>query len=95
MKVVKSDWRRKFSEEKIEALLRIKVEGPKIEEFIKEHSSDAVVFWWDAKERSKGANGKKKKKKKKNVRIVLQKLIGLILQTNLSTAFLKGAAMNV
>ena len=65
MKVVKSDWRRKFSEEKIEALLRIKVEGPKIEEFIKEHSSDAVVFWWDAKERSKGANGKKKKKKKK------------------------------
>ena len=93
MKVVKSDWRRKFSEEKIEALLRIKVEGPKIEEFIKEHSSDAVVFWWDAKERSKGANGKKKKKK--NVRIVLQKLIGLILQTNLSTAFLKGAVMNV
>ena len=95
MKVVKSDWRRKFSEEKIEALLRIKVEGPKIEEFIKEHSSDAVVFWWDAKERSKGANGKKKNKKNKNVRIVLQKLIGLILQTNLSTAFLKGAVMNV
>ena len=94
MKVVKSDWRRKFSEEKIEALLRIKVEGPKIEEFIKEHSSDAVVFWWDAKERSKGANGKQTNKKK-NVRIVLQKLIGLILQTNLYTAFLKGAVMNV
>ena len=49
MKVVKSDWHSKLSEENIEALFSIKVEGPIIETFIKEHSSDAVVFWWDAK----------------------------------------------
>ena len=61
MKVVKNDWHRKPSEENIEELLHIKVEGPEIEEFIKEHSSDAVVFWWDAKERKKGGNGKRKK----------------------------------
>ena len=30
---------------------------------IKEHSSDAAMFWWDAKERRKGGNGKQKKKK--------------------------------
>ena len=40
VKVVKSDWHHKLSEENIEALLRIKIEGSKIEEFIKEHSSD-------------------------------------------------------
>ena len=39
VKVVKSDWHHKLSEENIEALLRIKI-GSKIEEFIKEHSSD-------------------------------------------------------
>ena len=32
---------------------------------------------------------------KKNVRNILQKLIGLILQTNSSVAVLKGAVMNV
>ena len=31
MKVVKSDWHSKLSEENIKALLRIKVEGPRIE----------------------------------------------------------------
>ena len=57
MKVVKNDWRRKLdhglNEENTEALLPIKVEGPEIEEFIKEYSSDEVVFWWDANERRK------------------------------------------
>ena len=50
MKVLKSDWCIKLSEENVEALLCVKVEGPKIKEFIEEHSSDAAVFWWDAKE---------------------------------------------
>ena len=50
----------------IKALLCIKVEVHKIEQFIKEHSSDAVAFWWnketkDAKEQRKGRNGKWKK----------------------------------
>ena len=57
MKVVKSDWDSKLSEENIEALLSIKLEHPEIEEFIKEHSSDARMFWWNAKEQIKGGNG--------------------------------------
>ena len=61
MKVVKSDLHNKLNEESIKALLHIEVEGPKIEEFIKEHSSDTVVFWWDVKEQREGGIGKKKK----------------------------------
>ena len=57
----KSDWCSKLKEDNIEALLRIKVEGPEIEEFIKEHSSDAAVFWLDAEERRKRGNGTRKK----------------------------------
>ena len=49
MKVVLSSWLSKLKEEIIKALLRIKVEGPEIEQFIKEHSSDVASFWWDAK----------------------------------------------
>ena len=61
MKDVKSDLHNKLNEESIKALLHIEVEGPKIEEFIKEHSSDTVVFWWDVKEQREGGIGKKKK----------------------------------
>lgn len=43
-KVVKSDWHSKLCEENIEALLHIKVDSPKVAEFIKEHSSDIVAF---------------------------------------------------
>ena len=50
-----------INEESKKALLHIEVEGPKIEEFIKEHSSDTVVFWWDVKEQREGGIGKKKK----------------------------------
>ena len=35
-----------------------------MEEFIKEHSSNAAVFWWGATERRKGGNGKLKKYEK-------------------------------
>ena len=50
MKLVKSDWCSKLSGENIEALLHIKVEGPKIKQFMKEHSSDAAAFQCDVKE---------------------------------------------
>ena len=65
LKVAKSDWSSKLSEENIEALLRINIEGTEIEDFIKEHCRDAAVFWWDATERRKGGNGKQKKYKKR------------------------------
>ena len=61
IKVVKSDWRSKLSEENIKALPRIKVEGLETEQFIEKHFSDAAAFWWNAKEQRKGGNGKRKK----------------------------------
>ena len=42
---MESDCSCKLSEENVEALLYIKVEGPELEEFIKEHSGDTAVFW--------------------------------------------------
>ena len=61
IKVVKSDWRSKLSEENIKALPRIKVEGLETEQFIEKHFSDAAAFWWNAKEQRKGGNWKRKK----------------------------------
>ena len=49
----------------MEALLRIKLEGPEIKQFIKEHSSDAAAYWWEAKEQRKGENRQPKKYKKR------------------------------
>ena len=71
MKVVKSDWHSKLKEN-IGALLRIKVERPEIEQFIKEHSSDAAAFWWDAKEQRKGGNVKRKEKYQERSRKIKQ-----------------------
>ena len=39
------------------SFLKIFVKGP---EFIKEHSSDTVAFWLDAKEPRKGGNGRRR-----------------------------------
>ena len=81
MKVVKSDWHRKSSEEIIEALLHTKVEGPEIEEFSKEHSIDAVVFWWDAKKRRKEGNGKRKKCKERSRKTKLHRFTNEFINT--------------
>ena len=61
IKVVKSDWRSKLSEENIKALPRMEVEGLETEQFIEKHFSDAAAFWWNAKEQRKGGNWKQKK----------------------------------
>ena len=49
----------------MEALLRIKLEGPEIKQFIKEHSSDAAAYCWEAKDKEKGGIGNRKKHKKR------------------------------
>ena len=77
MKVVKSDWRSKLKQEDTEALLRIKVERPEIEQFIKKHSSDAAEFWQGAKEQKR-----REWEKEKNIRNTLERLNGFGLQTN-------------
>ena len=48
----------------MEALLCIKLEGPEIKQFVKEHSSDAAVYQWEAKEQRKGWNRQPEKYEK-------------------------------
>ena len=45
----------------MEAFLRIKLEGQEIKQFIKEHPSDAAVYWWEANKQRKGGNRQPKK----------------------------------
>ena len=49
----------------MEALLCIKLEGPEIKQFIKEHSSDAAAYQWEAKEQRKGWNRQPEKYEKR------------------------------
>ena len=56
---------------------------------IKEHSSDAAMFWWDAKERRKGGMGNKKK------RNILERLNSPGLQINSLIRFLKAAVIKM
>ena len=90
MKDLKSDWHNKLKEDNIEALLHIKVKGSNFEEFIKEHSSDAAVFWWDAKEQKR-----REWEWKNNKKNVLERLNSLVLQKNSSIPFLKAALMKI
>ena len=64
-KVKKSDWCSKLKKENMETLLCIKLEGPAIKQFIKEHSSDAAAYQCEAKEQRKGGNRQPKKYKKR------------------------------
>ena len=48
----------------MEALFPIKLEGPEIKQFIKEHSNDAAAYQQEAKEQRKGGNRQPKKYKK-------------------------------
>ena len=64
-----------LSKENIEALLLIEVEGSEIGQFIREHSNDVAVSWWDAKE----LNDKKGMRNRNSIINVLDRLKGLIL----------------
>ena len=75
------------------ALLCMKVECPEIEQFIKEHSSDAAAFWCDAKEQRKA--GTREWETEKHLRNDLEGLNDLGLQTNSWIPFLKAAVMKM
>ena len=49
----------------MEASLHVKLEGLEIKQFIKEHSSDAAAYQWEAKEQRKGGSRQPKKYKKR------------------------------
>ena len=56
MKVIKTDWRSRLNAKNLESLIRIKVEGPDLNEFADNNCFQAVKLWWDDKQRriSKG-----------------------------------------
>ena len=87
MKVVKSVWRCKLSKENIEALLHLKVEGPEIEQFIKEHLVMQQRFGGLQRNKEKERMGNRKHKKLVPERKIKQlwftnKFIGTFLESS-------------
>ena len=66
MKIVKTDWRNRLNEANLEALLRIKVEGPNLKEFAYKYCHDAVLLWWDSKQRRTNQGKRKQYKPRKS-----------------------------
>ena len=51
MKIVKTDWRSRLGAKKLTLLIRIKVEGPNLDQFAQRYCSKSVIYWWGEKQR--------------------------------------------
>jgi hypothetical protein len=65
MKIVKTDWRSKLNESNLESLLRIKVQGPNLNDFAETLCPKAVHLWRGEKERRVNQGKRKKYKARK------------------------------
>ena len=66
LRVVKSVWHNRLTEENLTHLLRIKVTGPSLEIFHNDYCNITVDKWYNDKNRRLGQNKRKKISKKKN-----------------------------
>ena len=51
MKIIKTDWRSRLGAKKLTSLIRIKVEGPNLDQFAQRYCSKSVIYWWGEKQR--------------------------------------------
>ena len=51
LKIIKTDWRSSLGATSLEHLLRIRVEGPDLQNFSENFCADAISLWWSAKQR--------------------------------------------
>ena len=51
MKIIKTDWRSRLGAKNLTSLIRIKVEGPNLDQFAQKYCSKSVVYWWGEKQR--------------------------------------------
>ena len=45
MKIIKTDWRSRLGAKKLTSLIRIKVEGPNLDQFAQKYCSKSFVYW--------------------------------------------------
>ena len=71
LKIVKTDWWTKLNERNIESVLRIKVEGPDLKEFVEKMCANTVTLWWESKEQhtTQGEHKNYKDRKKKKTKV--------------------------
>ena len=51
MKIIKTDWRSRLGAKNLTSLIRIKVEGPNLDQFARKFCSKSVVYRWGEKQR--------------------------------------------
>ena len=66
MRVVKTDWRNSLSEKNLTSLLRMKVTGPSLKEFVEDYCDKAVTNWYNDKDRRINQKPRKKYRKRKS-----------------------------
>ena len=66
LKFIKTNLRTSLSEQSLNALLRIKVTGPSLQDFHKHHVEDVLTLWCNNKDRRLGGNKKKRQYKQRS-----------------------------
>ena len=51
MKISKTDWRSRLGAQNLTSLIRIKIEGPNLDQSAQKYCSKSVVYWWGEKQR--------------------------------------------
>ena len=51
MKIIKTEWRSRLGAKKLTSLIKIKVEGPNLDQFAQKYCSKSVVYWREEKQR--------------------------------------------
>ena len=51
MKIIKTDWRSCLGAKNLTLLIRIKVEGPNLDQFTQKRCSKSDAYWWGEKQR--------------------------------------------
>ena len=51
MKIIKTVWKSRLGAKNLTPLIRIKVQGPNLDQFAQKYCSKSVVYWWGEKQR--------------------------------------------
>ena len=51
MKIIKTIWKSRLEAKNLTSLIRIKVEGPNLDQFAQKYCSKSVAYWWGEKQR--------------------------------------------
>ena len=84
MKIIKTDWRSQLGAKHLISLIRIKVEGPNLDQFAQKYCSKSVVYWWGEKQRR--INTRKRSYAKQHAKEKIPKFSNEFIKKNLDSS---------